>query len=41
MSLYYYLRITKRDWNLNGGLANSKCFRRMRCGRWEYYYNYR
>lgn len=32
-----YLRVTKRDWYVNGGFASSRCFRRMRGGAWHYY----
>lgn len=30
-------RISKREFYLNGGLANTKNFRRMRGGAWTYW----
>jgi hypothetical protein len=32
-----YLRISKRTWTRNGGLANPQLFRRMRGGAWTYW----
>ena len=37
MKLGTALRITKREWQALGGLANSNLFRRMRSGVWQYF----
>lgn len=31
------LRITKREWQALGGLANPRLYRRMRSGSWRYF----
>ena len=37
MKLGTYTRITKREWIALGGLQNSRLFRRMRGGAWQYF----
>lgn len=32
-----HLKVSKRDWYLNGGFANWRCWRRMRHGAWQYF----
>jgi len=34
-------RISKRDFYRNGGFANTRLFRRMRSGSWQYFFNHR
>lgn len=33
------LRVSKAEWYRLGGFANSRLWRRMRNGTWEYYYD--
>lgn len=36
------MRITKKEWAAQGGLRNSRLYRRQRpYGRWNYYSSYR
>lgn len=37
MKLGTYTRITKREWSALGGCRNTRLFRRMRSGAWQYY----
>lgn len=34
-------RISKKEFYLNGAFANSRLFRRMRGGSWQYFWNHR
>lgn len=38
MKLLNSERISKRDWRLNGGFANPRCWRRQVGKAWQYYY---
>jgi hypothetical protein len=31
------IRVSKKDWYLNGGFANSRCWRRQVRGAWHYF----
>ena len=34
-----HAKISKKEWYLNGGFANSRCWRRQnKNGSWNYYY---
>lgn len=37
-AMHGYERITKADFYLNGGFANSRCVRVTRNGAWAYYW---